>query len=170
MMRDESDTNLDSHEIHRQEINMDAIGIEMTLFESAKVTENKLRWDVEVNGVTFSLYIPKWRVPRPWPSRICVRITPRRNEGTDEPNLSSVDATNDPVLTHEPIIATVTMFKKHTNTIRYRPVGEAEKWEIGEPYIPFSLTADATEKLRLIVFWDISSRGAFGGRQLSDTA
>lgn len=28
-----------------------------------KETENKYRWDADIDGVRFELYIPKWRVP-----------------------------------------------------------------------------------------------------------
>ena len=34
---------------------------------SSKQTDLKLRWDSYVDRVLFELYIPKWRVPRPWP-------------------------------------------------------------------------------------------------------
>ena len=51
---------------------IDKVLIEMTRLEAAKETDNKLRWDVDIDDTRFSLYIPKWRVPQPWPSRIWV--------------------------------------------------------------------------------------------------
>lgn len=37
-------------------------------------TDNKLRWEADVDGVSFKLYIPKWRVPKPWPDMVKVVI------------------------------------------------------------------------------------------------
>jgi hypothetical protein len=51
----------------------------------AKETPNKLRWDVLVEGAPFELYIPKWRVPRPWPRRIVVRLSEVTDETLDAP-------------------------------------------------------------------------------------
>ena len=45
-----------------------------------KETDNKVRWTADVDGVTFSLYVPKWRVPEPWPSRIRVTVVPNSSE------------------------------------------------------------------------------------------
>jgi hypothetical protein len=42
---------------------------EVALMDPSKTTDNKLRWQADVEGVNFKLYIPKWRVPRPWPIR-----------------------------------------------------------------------------------------------------
>jgi len=137
--------------------------IEMKILESAKVTDNKLRWDVMINDVKFSLYIPQWRVPRPWPSKIYVRVDPRRDEGADLPNLAQEAVKKDATLTHEPVVATVEFFEEMTQTIRYRPVGDDKNWEIGEPYVPKLLTFNGAKRLRLIILWDIASRGSFKG-------
>ena len=40
--------------------------------QPSKETDNKLRW--EACDQDFKLYIPKWRVPQPWPIRIVVRL------------------------------------------------------------------------------------------------
>ncbi len=140
---------------------MENVLIEMTFFESSKETENKLRWNAKINETTFSLYIPKWRVPEPWPSKILVRVDPQRNNVENTPNLKLNDIKCNGSLRHEPIIATVRKFFKHTKTIRYSPVGDKEGWEIGEPYIPFELTCGDLDTLRVIVFWDLQSRGNF---------
>ena len=135
--------------------------IEMTQFKSAKETDNKLRWDSDIQGVLFSLYIPKWRVPEPWPSKIWVKVNLCRNSGKDEANLSLSNVKEDSTLRHEPIVNTVLKYEEKTQTIRYCPVGEKENWEIGEPYIPISMTSNKAEKLRIIILWDIASRGSF---------
>lgn len=137
--------------------------IEMTRLEAAKETDNKLRWDVDIDDTRFSLYIPKWRVPQPWPSRIWVGVLPRQGEGDDGPNLSPEDVNQDSTLTREPIIATATKLAVHTKTIHYCPVGDPEAREIGEPYLPFALTYGGAARLRIIVLWDITSRGLFQG-------
>src|SRR5437899_1417182 len=110
--------------------------LEMNIFEAAKETTNKLRWDANVDGTTFSLYIPKWRVPDPWPSRIWVNIFPRRAEGADLPNVTQAAIHSDSTLRHEPIVATVEKVSELSNTIRYAPTGDQSEWEIGEPYVP----------------------------------
>ncbi|MHC4132078.1 MAG: hypothetical protein ACYSSP_08275 [Planctomycetota bacterium] len=135
--------------------------LEMQLFTSSKETENKLRWDSMVGDTKFELYIPKWRVPTPPPSRIYVDVSVRRSESDDIPNLSPDDVEKDSTLTHEPIIATVEKYSTHTKTIRYRPLDNPESWEIGEPYIPYELTGEEAPRLRVIVLWDITSRGSF---------
>lgn len=135
--------------------------LEMRLFDSFKETTNKLRWDADVDGTKFSIYIPKWRVPEPWPSRILVNVIRRRFIADDSPNMTEAAAMADPVIRHEPIIATVTKFSMHTETIRYQPSGNTSNWEIGSPYIPFALTCDEADHLRILIQWDITSRGRF---------
>jgi hypothetical protein len=146
----------------------DRVLLEMTRMEAAKETDMKLRWDRDIDGTPFSLYIPKWRVPQPWPSRLWVGIVPRRGKAHDDTNLAARDVEQDPTLTREPIIATVTKHTLHTKTIRYRPVGVPEDWELREPYLPFALTYDGAERLRIVVLWDITSRGLFGDEPQSN--
>ena len=133
----------------------------MSLFQAAKETGNKLRWAAVVDGTTFSLYIPKWRIPVPWPGRIWVSVFPRRAESADSPNVTFADVQRDGTITLEPIIATVEKHDEKTKTIRYRPTGDGKAWEIGEPYIPFALSHEGAERLRLTVLRDLTSRGMF---------
>lgn len=135
--------------------------IEMSLLTSAKETENKLRWDAEVNEVTFSLYIPKWRVPNPWPAKIGVSLSVRRATCDDLPNLAAADVKVDSTLTLEPIVATIEWVSDKTSTAHYRPIGDKKRWELGEPYVPYSLLPEKAKRLRILVLWDISSRGGF---------
>jgi hypothetical protein len=139
--------------------------LEMNMFLSAKVTDHKLRWDYNHDGAIFSLYIPKWRVPEPWPSRIYVAVVKRRQDEGDRPNLSREDVSADPATRHETIVATIAKVATHTKTIRYCPLGDSKLWELGEPYIPRDLTFDESDYLRLIVCWDIRSRGLFCEQQ-----
>lgn len=128
----------------------------MTQLEEAKETDNKLRWDAKVEETLFSLYIPKWRVPEPWPRSIWVKVLPRRQNSDDTPNLSRSEVESDSTFRQEPVITTVHWKSSHTETDRYSPVGPAETWEIGEPYIPHSLTFNGYPRLRLIILWDIT--------------
>jgi hypothetical protein len=139
--------------------------LEMKLFTAARETENKYRWDAPVDETTFSLYIPKWRVPSPAPARIYVALFPRRYGTDDLPNLAPDDVKADPCLVLEPIVATVTAVTPKTKTIRYAPTGDPKKWEIGDPYVPFSMTYDGNVSLRIFVMWDLTSRGAFHAKQ-----
>jgi len=122
--------------------------IEMALLEEAKQTDNKVRWDADVDGTKFSLYVPKFRVPSPTPRHIQVDIS-ADGVGSTQPTaalrvVAPLDA---------PIVAQVIKFATHTKTIRYRPEGEASSWEIGEPYIPTPMTFGEAEQLTITVKW-----------------
>ena len=142
-------------------LNNPLLEMAISRLDEAKQTPNKLRWDTKVEGTLFSLYIPKWRVPEPWPSSIWVKVIPRRREAGDPPNLSRNDVESDPILRQEPIVATVLWNSPHSRTDRYSPLGLEETWEIGEPYIPHSLTYGGTQRLRVIILWDITTLGHF---------
>ncbi|MDP9222328.1 MAG: hypothetical protein M3P18_00450 [Actinomycetota bacterium] len=130
------------------------IEYEMVLLESRKVTDNKLRWDVQLADAVFSLYIPKEHVPDPWPGRIRVKIKAlesQSGEGSGQPRLSKTQL----------IEAIVELFERKTKTVRYRPQGEPSDWEIGEPYVPFEtlekLSTQIPAALKLVVEWDLTS-------------
>lgn len=137
--------------------------LDLRLSVDAKETDNKLRWDTYVaeDDTKFSIYIPKWRVPRPWPSRIYFCVTSRRSDDFEGPNLSPDLIQEDGALSQEPIVATARRYRNHTRTVRFRPLGDPATWEIGEPYIPYSLLEEGVVRVRLIVFWDLNSRGEF---------
>ena len=90
---------------------------------------------------------------------IAVQIVQRRAECSDEANLTGEHLNSDPTLSLEPIVATVRKVSVHTKTVRYDPI--ASVWEIGSPYVPDSMTFNSAELLRIIVNWDLVSRGAF---------
>ena len=120
-----------------------------------KETDRKVRWDAEVDEVKFELYIPKWRVPEPWPSRIYVKIEPEGPPKRSERHHTKVDFESSSSLRTSSIVSYVERFEKHTETLRYRPLGDDDEWEIGEPYIPYSLTCDCADYLKLTVEWDL---------------
>ena len=127
---------------------------EIALMNPSKETDNKLRWWADVEGVSFKLYIPKWRVPAPWPVRLEVLV--------DDQAASAATAAIPPRPAspefERPIIATLEKVQEHTETVRYRPIGPPDSWEIGEPYVPYTvLAAPPPERLRLEVRWDRSA-------------
>lgn len=62
---------------------------EVTLMLRSKETDNKQRWAADVNGVEFKLYIPKYRIPDPFPPSIVVRISPAT--GAEPPSAPDPD-------------------------------------------------------------------------------
>ena len=125
--------------------------IEMSLMSPSKETDNKLRWEADVDGVSFKLYIPKWRVPTPWPKQILVTIKDQE-EPTSLRLASSKDS--DP---ESPISAIVRRVAEHSETARFAPLGDQEDWQIGEPYIPYKLLpSESVQTLRLDIAWDRS--------------
>lgn len=108
-------------------------------------TDNKLRWNGDVSGVAFKLYVPKSVVPDALPREIHVSV--ESGQAVREPNYARRDARG--------LRATVELVSEHTETIRYRRVGDAKEWIIGEPYIPKSLLpAPWPEKVGLVVRWN----------------
>jgi hypothetical protein len=138
----------------------------------AKPTDAKLRWDEDIDGTPFELYIPKWRVPDPVPRAISVRmwIIPKAiSVGTLPPSsgtllnagvdLSEIGCLQEllPVVrgpVEYPIISVVHFDRVHTKTVRYSPLGDQKKWEIGQPYVPQSvLSVPYPGQLVLQVRW-----------------
>ena len=129
--------------------------VEIALMAPSKETDNKLRWQVYVEGVNFKLYVPKWRVPRPWPTRIIVRVSdiPASGEAEHQPATSGNSASLE-----RPIAAIVKKVREHTQTVRFAPQGDPNNWEIGEPYVPYSLLpSPSVQALRIEVRWDRSA-------------
>lgn len=123
---------------------------EITLMHPSKETDNKLRWSRDVEGVAFKLYIPKDRVPKPWPRRVHVTIS-EYSAGSPEAAASGQGNRE------EPIVCVVEKVSGHTETVRYRPLGDPKTWELGEPYIPLALLpANLPERLHVEVRWDRS--------------
>ena len=104
-----------------------------------KETENKYRWDTDVDGVRFSMYIPKWRVPEPYPNKIGIRIYLEDEIQFYGNEYVRKDYENDDNLKFQDIIAKVEKKYYCTKTVRFDPVGVPKTWEIGSPYIPIEL-------------------------------
>src|SRR6266542_2964848 len=118
--------------------------IEVALMAPSKQTDNKLRWEADVDGVNFKLYIPKSRVPEPWPRRILVRVC-----DVDQQSGNEAVQADDPSL-ERAITATVRRVRDHTDTVRFDPDGDPDDWKIGSPYIPKTLLPrPSTKNLQL---------------------
>lgn len=132
---------------------------QIALMNPSKETDNKLRWWADVDGVSFKLYIPKWRVPLPWPVRLEVVVDERAGKAEVAPTQQIRSGS---AALEEPIIATVEKVAEHTETVRYRPVGSPDTWEMGEPYVPYAiLSSPVPDRLRVEVRWDRSA-GTWG--------
>lgn len=124
---------------------------QISLMNPSKETDNKLRWQADADGVLFKIYVPKARVPQPWPKRIVVRVR----------EVQSADPTHRPSLSQDPkrpIVAIVEKVTEHTDTIRFAPRGDRRDWEIGEPYIPRKLLPDGNiGAVQIEIEWDYSA-------------
>ena len=131
--------------------------IEMALGPS-KETDKKFRWStrVEKDNAPFHLYIPKWRVPEPWPGRIFVGIESFSGDPSGF-SQSRCDLDN----LDNPIKVLVKPIEDHTRTVKYAPVGDKEGWQTGYPYIPDSLIPSDSHFLIIEVKWDLDSKGQF---------
>jgi hypothetical protein len=152
---------------------MRSFNCNLDLFKS---TEQKLRWDEDVDGTKFEFYIPKWRVPEPTPQMISVKIYDASSfdplhqlDPVQKFNLSKLGFKDDEIreidkwlplqCVLEPhstwdITSVVEFAELHTKTARYRPILEPKYWEIGEPYVPISvLPSDLPRKLILRIRW-----------------
>lgn len=130
--------------------------IEMVLLGPSKETDAKLRWSTHVkkDDAPFHLYIPKWRVPEPWPGRVYVAIQAFEGDASMfvlspcRPLESSIRVLVQPV-------------SDRTRTRRYAPLGDKSQWQMGQPYIPYSLIPANSHLLLIEVQWDLRSRGQF---------
>ncbi len=127
---------------------------EIALMNPSKETDNKLRWWADVEGVSFKLYIPKWRVPAPWPARLQVVVDEKATSTQADPKPPRPGSLE----LERPIITILERVREHTQTVRYRPVRLPANWEIGESYVPYAvLPTPSPGRLRLEVRWNRSA-------------
>ena len=91
------------------------------------------------------MYVPKVNVPSPPPRELIVRVSDQDAEQQATPSTAA-------------LAATVTRVEDKTQTVRYRPTGDAETWQIGEPYIPYKVLDQVSpsytpERLVVSVEW-----------------
>jgi hypothetical protein len=127
-----------------------------------RTTDNKCRWDFHPDGdsAVFSLYVPKWRVPEPWPKFILVEFYPSDEFIPPPDQVSGRMVMNDPSVRQRSIAALIERKAEHLHSVQFRPVGPKDEWEIGEPYIPRSLLpTDSPQMFRFRVDWQGQSSG-----------
>ncbi|MEQ1845839.1 MAG: hypothetical protein ABL983_09730 [Nitrospira sp.] len=111
-----------------------------------KITDRKVRYIAYNGEAHFKLYIPQRRIPDPWPRSIRVSVEPYNEKMILESFSGNKSQAIDTVIHWD---------SDCKNTTRYRPDGEPESWEIGEPYIPHDLLPDAPRKVRIKVDWEM---------------
>ena len=120
-----------------------------------KDTSGMHRWDVKIKGAPLEIYIYKWRVPKPYPSRISVEIFERAEYPRPIYSLDRKEVYANPQLYLNPITAEVAFLENHTLTAKYNPVLGKGKREIGNPYIPYTVLSDPPPtRLVLVVNWE----------------
>ena len=113
------------------------------------------RWDVKIEGVTLEIYIYKWRVPDPYPSRISVEIFNRDEFSQSIYSLDRKEVNANPQLCYKPITTEVAFLENRTRTAKYDPVLGKGKREIGNPYIPYTLLSDPPPtRLVIVINWE----------------
>lgn len=119
-----------------------------------KQTENKFRWHCDVDGTPFEFYIPKWRVPEPCPDKISIKIYLPHERTISYKKYGKYQYENNLSLRNNMIVATVKKVSEHTKTIRFDPSGYNSEWEIGSPYIPYTLLPyPNVDELLITVDW-----------------
>lgn len=126
----------------------------VVLMNSSKMTPNKLRWCVNVNGTSFNIYIPKRCVPKPWPAKILVSIT-KAEAGNQTPIPRRRGLA-------QPIVTDVVLDRRHGETARYKPEGYVNEWEISQSYVPYEILESVSSgsfpnRLRIEVKWSYSA-------------
>ena len=107
----------------------------MEILAYNKETEGKYRWEGDVDGVSFKLYLKKWRVPKDIPGRIRVRILSEEPSPAPTPLSKEAAATN-PDLLRQPVFAELAFEADHTETVRFDPVGGQDATGVGSCYVP----------------------------------
>ncbi len=120
-----------------------------------KETSGMYRWDTMVEKAPLEIYILKWRVPDPYPSRISVEIFERAECPQAIYPIYQREVIANPQLCHNPIIAEVIFLEHHTLTAKYDPVLEKGVREIGNPFIPYALLPDPPPtRLVIVINWE----------------
>jgi len=129
--------------------------MEMILCTYYKETSGMYRWDAMVKKAPLEIYILKWRVPDPYPSRISVEIFERAEYPQSIYPLNQKEVIANPQLCHNPITAEVTFLENHTLTAKYDPVLSKGVREIGNPFIPYALLPDPPPtQLVIVINWE----------------
>lgn len=122
---------------------------------SSHETQNKLAWRTKVDNASFDIYVPKWRVPHPWPGRIFAQLgTKFEMKHLDQGSHSHPNR----IIAPNPIVAKCIRVGHSTKKPIFAPADpNTDHWEIGSTYVPYSLLPmDAGTELVVFVAWDFS--------------
>ena len=122
-----------------------------------KDTTNWYRWDAKVDedDTLLEIYLPKWRVPDPYPLRISMEIHEPSEYRRPIVPLNREEALANPRLRRAPITAEVTFTKDRSPKAEYGPVLDDDVREIGDLFIPKTLLAGLTPKrLVIVINWE----------------
>jgi hypothetical protein len=121
-----------------------------------KDTANWYRWDAKIDDTLLEIYLPKWRVPDPYPLRISMEIYEPSEYRRPIVPLDQEEALANPRLRRAPIVAEVTFTNKDRSPkVEYGPVLNDNVREIGDLFIPKTLLAGLTPKrLVIVIDWE----------------
>ena len=113
---------------------------------------------MEEDKADFEFYIPKGRVPKPWPGHIFVGIEAFSGDPSGfAQSPCDLDNLDNPIK----VLVKRIEDEYHAKTILYRQLGDNRYWQIGEPYIPKSLIPRGPDSLIIEVKWDLQSKDKF---------
>ena len=114
----------------------------ITILYYAKSTERKYRWDANIDGTPFEIYIPIDVFQGCRPESIRVQFS----KSSDE-------------ITECDIRAVVSYKEEMSRTVRYDPIGDSAQL-IGSPYIPISMLHESMvdERYPEVLYFGISWR------------
>lgn len=116
-----------------------------------KQTLRMVRYRVPLGTVDFCIYVPKWRIPAPWPKKIMVQV---ESLGSDQRARGVLAATARVGSAKSPIYAIMSRVSVHTRTVRFDPETSERDDEIGAIYVPYSLLSDPPpERILMTVKW-----------------
>ena len=118
-----------------------------------KETINKWRWFDKLEDAVFHLYIYKWRTPKPMPDKIKVTIGNLTDISSATKKYTKKDFKDNPGLRKKSIYAELGIPRKHTQTMRYKPINDKDHWGIGNTYIPFQLLPEKKDRIAIFIEW-----------------
>jgi len=117
-----------------------------------KETDYTYRWIININDVAFKLVILKWRVPKPLPKIINVRLDQGKHDTIRY--WTNIELLNNSAIALKPIKENLIFHEDHTETYRYKAITINDNTAIEDVYIPKELTFHKAPHLAITVSWD----------------
>ena len=123
--------------------------------EHDKETENMHRWRKIIDNEPLQIYINKWRVPNPYPSRISVEIIKLDERNRFVNYLYPEELYVNPELFRNPIITRITYNEKRSVTFKYKTDLNKDVRETGDIFIPQKLLSlSPPKRLIIVINWE----------------